>query len=349
MDEKSLEILEFSEIIRILAGYTSFEIGRELVLEIEPLSDFEKISSQHKEYEEARYLLSLESNFSAGGASDIREHIRMAGLDMVLEPESLIQVQQTLSVIKQVRGGIGRISKDIPHLWEIAGGMVELGDIEVALDVAVLDFGDAGAGVGGAVAVGVALEEILEGEAGLVEVGGVLVAAFGAAEEDGADAVLGLGGDGAVGVFVDDDLVGVDGFGAAFAALPEFADGELGLGRGRGLWGVVPDFGEHLGDLLGIEAGPDAEEAVFDDAVGGGVGDDGLVGEGLAVEGAALVAVEEGLVGVEGVEEFAAFLEEGGLAEAGLGGDLRVGVVLGDLLVEFGGLFEVAGGLRGLV
>jgi hypothetical protein len=44
MLEKSLEILEFPEIKRILAGYTSFSVSRELVLGLQPQSDFAEVS-----------------------------------------------------------------------------------------------------------------------------------------------------------------------------------------------------------------------------------------------------------------------------------------------------------------
>ena len=40
MDEKSLEILEFSQITVILAGYTSFSASRELALALKPLTDY---------------------------------------------------------------------------------------------------------------------------------------------------------------------------------------------------------------------------------------------------------------------------------------------------------------------
>ena len=44
MDEKSLEILEFPEIRRKLAEYTSFSASRELVLGLKPLADYQTIS-----------------------------------------------------------------------------------------------------------------------------------------------------------------------------------------------------------------------------------------------------------------------------------------------------------------
>ncbi len=130
MDEKSLEILEFSEIRKILADYSSFSAGRELILGLSPLSDYDEITLRLSQYEEARYLLSLDSSFSVGGASDIREAARMASLGRTLEPMTLIEVQQTLGVMRHVRSSISRMAKDIPLLWEVARDIAELPDIE---------------------------------------------------------------------------------------------------------------------------------------------------------------------------------------------------------------------------
>ncbi len=134
MDKKSLEILEFSQIRKILADYSSFSVGRELILDLTPLSDYDEISLLLGQYEEAHYLLSTDSSFSTGGASDIREAVRMAGLGGVLEPLTLIEIQQTLAVMRQVRSSLNRISKDIPLLWGIAGDIVELPGIEKEIE-----------------------------------------------------------------------------------------------------------------------------------------------------------------------------------------------------------------------
>ena len=92
MDDKSIEILEFSQIKKIVAGYSSFSVGDELILDMVPLSDYDEISLLLKQYEEAHYLLSTDSSFSIGGASDIREEVRMAGLGRVLEPLTLLEI-----------------------------------------------------------------------------------------------------------------------------------------------------------------------------------------------------------------------------------------------------------------
>ncbi|MFC2060301.1 endonuclease MutS2 [Chloroflexota bacterium] len=130
MDNKSLEILEFPRIREILAGFTSFMASRELAIDIQPLSDYEQISLLLRQSAEARYLLSIEPDFSIGGVTDIRLAVKMAARGKILEPASLVEIQQTLAVAGQLRRSLGKLSKELPLLWNIAEGIVELRYLE---------------------------------------------------------------------------------------------------------------------------------------------------------------------------------------------------------------------------
>lgn len=130
MDNKSLEMLEFPRIREILAGYTSFSASRELAENLQPQYDYEEISLLLRQTAEARQLLGLERGFSIGNVLDVREKARLAALEGILEPLSLLEIQQTLAALHEVRRYLKNISEDFPLLWEIAGGIVELRQIE---------------------------------------------------------------------------------------------------------------------------------------------------------------------------------------------------------------------------
>ena len=130
MDDKSLEMLEFPRIREILAGFTAFSASRELAITLKPRHDYEQISLLLGQAGEARQLLSLERGFSIGGVLDIREAAKMAALEGVLEPQRLVEIQQTLASLHQLRGSLGKLSGDFPLLWSIAEGIVELRQIE---------------------------------------------------------------------------------------------------------------------------------------------------------------------------------------------------------------------------
>jgi DNA mismatch repair protein MutS2 len=130
MDDKSLEMLEFPRIKEILAGYTSFSASREMALSLRPLHDYKYISLLLRQTTEARELLRLDKGFSIGSALDIRDKTKLATLEGVLDPQSLLEVQQTLAALHDLRRYLKSIAGDFPLLWQIAEGIAELQQIE---------------------------------------------------------------------------------------------------------------------------------------------------------------------------------------------------------------------------
>ena len=130
MDDKSLEILEFPRIREILAGFTSFSASHELAVDLQPLSDYEQVSLLLTQSAEARHLLSVEPDFSIGGVVDIREAVKMAALGKMLEPRALLEIQGTIAAVCQLRGRLRKLAKELPLLWNIAEGIVELRQVE---------------------------------------------------------------------------------------------------------------------------------------------------------------------------------------------------------------------------
>jgi DNA mismatch repair protein MutS2 len=123
-------MLDFRQISEIVAGFTSFSASRELALNLQPLSDYEQIFLLLRQSAEARHLLLLEPAFSIGGAFDIREAVKMAAQGKVLEPQGLLEIQQTLAAMRQLRGSLEKISEEFPLLWNYDSGIVELRQLE---------------------------------------------------------------------------------------------------------------------------------------------------------------------------------------------------------------------------
>jgi DNA mismatch repair protein MutS2 len=130
MDEKSLEMLEFPKIREILADYTSFSASRELAMNLKPLQDYRRISLRLQQTAEARSLMALDKGFSIGSAHDIRDNVKLETLEGVLDPLSLLEVQQTLYALHDLRRYLKSIAGDFPLLWNAAEGIAELQQIE---------------------------------------------------------------------------------------------------------------------------------------------------------------------------------------------------------------------------
>ena len=130
MDEKSLELLEFPRIREQIAGYASFSPSRELALKLRPLTDYAQISHLLTLSAEARLLLSIEPSFSIGDVHDIRETVRLANVGKIIEPASLMEVQFTLAALIYLHSRLDRRQAELPLLWKIGEGIIELPDLE---------------------------------------------------------------------------------------------------------------------------------------------------------------------------------------------------------------------------
>ncbi|HEY98085.1 MAG TPA: endonuclease MutS2 [Dehalococcoidia bacterium] len=130
MDDKSLEMLEFPRIREKLAEHTRLIMSRELALGLKPGTDYERISLLLRQTAEARQLLALDRGFAVGEIPDIRAPLKMASLQSVLEPQNLLEIQRALSSLHHLRHYLGASAADFPLLWDIAGGIVELNQVE---------------------------------------------------------------------------------------------------------------------------------------------------------------------------------------------------------------------------
>jgi DNA mismatch repair protein MutS2 len=128
--DKSLEMLEFPRVIEILAGYTGFAISREMALALKPFHTYERVSGLLKQSAEARHLLSIEPDISIGGVFDIREPVVLAARGKMLELQTLVDIQRTLTAIRYLHNKLGRLAAEAPILAEINKKITTLPDLE---------------------------------------------------------------------------------------------------------------------------------------------------------------------------------------------------------------------------
>jgi DNA mismatch repair protein MutS2 len=126
LGDRDLELLEFNKIREILAGFTSFSASRKLALDLIPVSDEEQVRLWLKESAEARRLLSLNPDAHIGEVVDIREVVKMAALGKVLSPQSLLEIQKTLSAAHRLKSHLINLSHELPLLSALAREIVVL-------------------------------------------------------------------------------------------------------------------------------------------------------------------------------------------------------------------------------
>ena len=142
MNEKSLQMLEFPRIRQIIAGYTSFGVSRELAESLQPLHNYTEITRLLGQCGEARRLLAVEPDFSIGDVQDIRDYVRKAALQSVLEPQELVEIQRTLTSLRQLKSAVSARKSEFSLLWELAGDITELRQVEKEISACIAPTGE---------------------------------------------------------------------------------------------------------------------------------------------------------------------------------------------------------------
>ena len=124
MDAKTLNTLEYSKILEILAVYAAFSYSAELARNLTPLNDIEEARHRQQLTTEARHLLSIDADISIGGARDIRVQLQLAKRQGVLEPEELLNIKNTLVSSRELSRTILHLEEPYPQLKAIAEQIV---------------------------------------------------------------------------------------------------------------------------------------------------------------------------------------------------------------------------------
>ena len=131
MTESVFEILEFNRITDHLADLTTSVLGRERVEKITPLYGQAKIEQALQEVSELRDLLDYDQPLPIFGIVDIRKHLHKAALvGTFLSPLELVQVSETLAVVRRLVKYFSSRSENCPAVHRIIVGLLPQKQIE---------------------------------------------------------------------------------------------------------------------------------------------------------------------------------------------------------------------------
>ncbi|MFM8874735.1 MAG: endonuclease MutS2 [Anaerolineae bacterium] len=124
MDEKSLQVLEYSKIRERLKSFCDFSASMELAGQLEPTDSYDLATSRLAETSEARRLLSIQ-DVSIGASHDIRQAADLAARSGVLDPQALLDVKSTLIACRELKKTFEKKEDEYPRLCFIAQGLPE--------------------------------------------------------------------------------------------------------------------------------------------------------------------------------------------------------------------------------
>lgn len=141
MEQKYLSILEFPKVLERLANYTAFSASKALALNLRPSPYLTEVQAWQIETTEADHLLSVKVNIGVGGARDVRPYVIRASRSLILVPEELLEVRQTLIAARELQRTIVRMADVYPRLADIAQRIEECPGVVHAINQAIDDNG----------------------------------------------------------------------------------------------------------------------------------------------------------------------------------------------------------------
>jgi len=139
MNRRTVDLLEFDKIRRLLASETSFGPGHDAALALEPSTDPDEVSRRQAETTEARRLLDRAEGVPMGGLRDIRPFLEAAMSGDVLEPAQLLDVAQTCRSAERLRKFLVARQEKCPTLSGLAGGIGDFSELVADIERCVTD------------------------------------------------------------------------------------------------------------------------------------------------------------------------------------------------------------------
>ena len=137
MRARATALLEFPAVRLRLASHTSFVLGREQALALEPAWDRDEVLRRQRETAEARSFLDGGGDLDLADAADIRPIVQRTARDGLVGGPDLRQVHDTLRAVRLARNAILRSRRDLSLLATLAQRIPDLEDLERELGRAI--------------------------------------------------------------------------------------------------------------------------------------------------------------------------------------------------------------------
>ena len=138
MQEKYLHTLEYPKVLDKLATFARFSASKELARNLKPAAGYDQAQALQAETGEARYLLSVKPEVGVGGARDLRPLVEQANRSVIILPNDLLVVRNTLVAARQLQRNIIKLQDKVPQLAAVACRLEEcpgiISDINNAID-----------------------------------------------------------------------------------------------------------------------------------------------------------------------------------------------------------------------
>ncbi|CAN5723461.1 endonuclease MutS2 [soil metagenome] len=140
-----LDVLEFTQIRKMLAEHCQFSLSIERAQDLGPTNRHDIVHYLLNVTSEAIELLESRPEFSVGGVKDIRDRVDRASIGATLSPSDLLEVLDTVAAARTLRRSFFRIedrAERFPHISEFVGFVADLPGLEADLRRAISAHGE---------------------------------------------------------------------------------------------------------------------------------------------------------------------------------------------------------------
>src|SRR5262245_36729902 len=142
MQAKHLQTLELDKVLQRAASLASFSASKELIAQLEPVTQPDQVRTRQTGTSEARRLLAARPTLSIGGAKDIRPVVGRAALGAVLQPPDFLEIGDTLRSALSLKGVLERAHDSFPRLAELAQSLHPLESLQKDIGDAINERGE---------------------------------------------------------------------------------------------------------------------------------------------------------------------------------------------------------------
>ncbi|MBW2617520.1 MAG: endonuclease MutS2, partial [Deltaproteobacteria bacterium] len=135
MDEQTLRVLEFDQVLQAAASLAETPLGAARVLALTPVTEEDSVRLELDRVAEVLRFLELEEGLDLGGLHDLASFgERLSAEGGYLLPEELALFGQTLICLGRLKRRLGAAGREYPLLGRMAGRLAERPDLIAALD-----------------------------------------------------------------------------------------------------------------------------------------------------------------------------------------------------------------------
>lgn len=141
MNDKTLRVLEYNKIVKIVADETVSNLGREIALALKPSNNVYEVKEWLQETTEAADIILKRGAFPLEGLHDIRTALKKAEIGSMLTIEELLLTSYALASARKIKNFMReeRSEKEYPIIDDLVNLLNEYRHIENSINKAILN------------------------------------------------------------------------------------------------------------------------------------------------------------------------------------------------------------------